>query len=207
MSPPPRTSIVLAGLGRGRTDSSVVTVREIVESLGERGFALLVALLGLPNSIPMVPPIPLVCGFLLLFVALQMVVGRHAPWLPRSLLEKGIQRDHVERTLARVKPWVEWLERFSTPRLAFLETQLAERLVGLVLVVLAVGLVFAPPIIGQIPLGLAVCLIGFGMVERDGVVVIAGTIVGTAGLSLSLGFAYAVFAGIAGVLKSIGVVF
>ena len=58
----------------------------------------------------------------------------------------------------------------------------------------ALALIFAAPIIGQIPLGLAVCLVGLGLVERDGYVVIAGIVVGTLGTSLSLGFLFAVIA-------------
>jgi hypothetical protein len=62
---------------------------------------------------------------------------------------------------------------------------------GAVLLVLALGLIVAAPFIGQIPLGLAVCLVGLGLVERDGVLIIAGAVVGVAGLALSAGFAYA----------------
>ena len=62
------------------------------------------------------------------------------------------------------------------------------------LVVFSLALVFAAPVIGQIPLGLAVCLVGLGIVERDGYVVIAGLVVGAIGTSLSLGFLLAIFA-------------
>ncbi|MFC6048516.1 exopolysaccharide biosynthesis protein, partial [Methylobacterium hispanicum] len=61
---------------------------------------------------------------------------------------------------------------------------------------LAMALIVAAPIIGQIPLGLAVCLVGLGLVERDGVVVIAGLVVGTAGVALNAGFVYAIVAGL-----------
>jgi hypothetical protein len=50
--------------------------------------------------------------------------------------------------------------------------------------------------VGQIPLGLAVCLVGLGLVERDGFVVVGGLLIGSIGLTLSLGFVYAVFTGI-----------
>ena len=67
---------------------------------------------------------------------------------------------------------------------------------GLVILVLALGLIVAAPFIGQIPLGLAVCLVGLGLVERDGLLIIIGAVVGAAGLLLSAGFAYAIFSGI-----------
>jgi len=61
---------------------------------------------------------------------------------------------------------------------------------------LSLGLLFAPPFVGQIPLGLAVCLVGLGLVERDGLVIIGGMVIGAMGMTLSLGFVYAIFAGL-----------
>ena len=71
------------------------------------------------------------------------------------------------------------------------------RVIGVVLLILAVGIIFAlPPIVGQIPLGIAVCLLGLGLVERDGVVVIAGLVIGSIGLTLNVGFVYALVSGL-----------
>ena len=80
--------------------------------------------------------------------------------------------------------------------MAVFETALALRFVGFVLIALALGLLVAAPIIGQIPLGIAVCLVGLGLVERDGMLVIAGLVAGLGGLALSFGFLYAIFAGL-----------
>ena len=88
------------------------------------------------------------------------------------------------------------LERFSRPRMTFLDNPISMRLMGVVILILALGLLFAPPFVGQIPLGIAVCLVGLGLVERDGLVVLGGLIIGSVGLTLSLGFVYAIFSGI-----------
>ncbi len=65
---------------------------------------------------------------------------------------------------------------------------------GVALLAFSLALVTAAPVIGQIPLGLAVCLVGLGLVERDGYVVVGGLAVGMVGTSLSLGFVFAVIA-------------
>jgi hypothetical protein len=173
-----------------------LTVGDIVAVLRNRAFSLLVVLLGLPNCLPMPPPIPLLCGLLLGLVAIQIVAGRPTPWLPKNLLRRSIAREDVVRALDRAMPALRRLERWSRPRVRVLETPLAMRLVGLSLLALAFGLLFAAPVVGQIPLGLAVCLVGLGLVERDGVVVIAGLAVGAIGLALSLGFIWAIVAGL-----------
>jgi hypothetical protein len=190
---PSRTSDILIRLAAGR-DTARISVREIVEALGERAYALLVVVLGLPNCLPMPPPIPLLCGLLLLFVAAQIIVGWPSPWLPKRLLDRTISHDDLVKAANRAVPWLQWLERGARPRLVAFSHELALRLIGIVLFVFSLALIFAAPVIGQIPLGLAVCLVGLGIVERDGYVVIAGLVVGAIGTSLSLGFLLAIFA-------------
>lgn len=76
------------------------------------------------------------------------------------------------------------------------DTALSMRVIGLILLALALTLILAAPVVGQIPLGIAVCLMGLGLVERDGVVVIGGLLVGAAGIALNVGFAYAIVSGV-----------
>lgn len=189
-----RTSQILLALASQPGER--LTVREIMAVLQDRAFALLIVLLGLPNCLPMPPPIPLVCGLLLALVAVQIVFGREVPWLPRQLMNRSVARTDVERAVGRAIPVFRRLERISRPRMTFLDTPLAMRLMGAVILILSVGLLFAPPFVGQIPLGLAVCLVGLGLVERDGFVVVGGLLIGSIGLTLSLGFVYAIFTGI-----------
>jgi len=189
-----RTSQILLALASQPGER--LTVREIMAVLQDRAFALLIVLLGLPNCLPMPPPIPLICGLLLALVAVQIVFGREAPWLPGQLMNRSMARTDVERAVGRAIPVFRRLERISRPRMTFLDTPLAMRLMGAVILVLSLGLLFAPPFVGQIPLGLAVCLVGLGLVERDGFVVVGGLLIGSVGLTLSLGFVYAIFTGI-----------
>lgn len=189
-----RTSEVLATLAA--QPSERLTVGDIVSILRGRAFALLVVLLGLPNCLPMPPPIPLLCGLLLALVAAQIVAGKPAPWLPRALLHRSIARADVAKAVARALPVFLRLERWSRPRVPVFETALAMRLMGVHLLAVSIGLLFSAPIVGQIPLGIAVCLMGLGLVERDGVVVLTGMVLGSAGLALSLGFVYAIVSGL-----------
>lgn len=194
MTHPLRTSAVLIALSAGEGER--LTVREIVEALRHQAFALLVVVLALPNCLPMPPPIPLISGILLAFIALQIVMGRSTPWLPRQILDKSVARADVAKAVGRALPPLRRLERWSQPRLLFFASALGTRLIGAVLLVVALGLLVAAPFVGQIPLGLAACLFGLGLVERDGVMVIAGGVTGAIGLSLSLGFVMAVIGGV-----------
>lgn len=161
--------------------------------LRDRAFAILIVLLGLPNCLPMPPPIPLVCGLLLAMVAAQIAAGLGTPWLPKVLLGQSLPQEAVHRAIERALPLLRKLERLSRPRIAVFDSPLAFRLIGCLLLALALGLLVAAPVIGQIPLGIAVCLVGLGLVERDGVIVIIGMLIGAAGLVANFGFAYAIF--------------
>ena len=194
-----RTSDVLTVLAS--QEGERLTVADIVSVLRDRAFALLVVLLGLPNCLPMPPPIPLVCGLLLLLVAIQIAAGMSAPWLPRRLLGQSIRQADVKRAVSRAVPVLKRLERWSRPRLSVFETAIGMRGMGVALLALALALIVAAPLIGQIPLGLAVCLVGLGLVERDGILVLAGLGIGLFGVAINAGFAYAVISGIAGLFN------
>lgn len=127
-----RTSDILVKLA-GTGDSPRVSVRTIVDALGERAYALLIVVLGLPNCLPMPPPIPLICGILLMFVAAQIIVGWPAPWLPKRLLDRSIAREDLVKAASRAVPWLKWLEKGAKPRLAVFDHVLALRLMGVVL--------------------------------------------------------------------------
>ena len=179
-----RTSSILDRLTEAESGERV-SIGEILASLQGRAFALLLVLLGLPNSLPMPPPIALISGFLVAFLAIQLVLGFRVPWLPQRIQRLTVNRAALDRMLKRAKPYVVAMERLSRPRLSVFDTAVSMRIVGLLLLLLSVAMIVAVPVIGQIPLGIAVCLIGLGLVERDGLIVIAGLMVGAVGVAIS----------------------
>lgn len=185
-----RTSDLLGALAQWPGEK--ITIRDMISALGDRAHALLIVLFGLPNCLPMPPPIPLICGILLVAVAVQLLAGRATPWLPAFVMNQQISVSMVESATRRAMPWLARIERICRPRIVVLQEKLALRLVGAVVLALALGLLVAAPFIGQIPIGIGICLIGLGMVERDGLVLLVGFAIGAMGLALTAGFAYAI---------------
>lgn len=174
-----------------------LAVSDIVSALGVRGYSILIVILGLPNSLPMPPPIALVSGILMVFISLQMVLGRPLPWLPSSVLKRDLSRADVSRAIERAMRWVGWIEKMARPRYVAFDSRVGLRLIGFGLLILSLGLVFALPVVGQIPVGIALCLIGLGLVERDGILVAIGFGIGFIGVVFSYGFLVAVLTGAA----------
>jgi hypothetical protein len=175
-----------------------LSIGTIFATLSDRSLALMVVLLGLPNCIPMPPPIPTLSGLLLVFVALQIGFGRKALWLPDIVLRRSIEKVHVDRAVARALPWVLRLEAYSRERLLLVAPTLSAVLTSVLLVVLALGMLTAAPFLGQIPFGLGVCLVGLGLVERDGALIVAGSLLGAIGLFISASFIYAILMAVRG---------
>jgi hypothetical protein len=189
-----RTSELLTKLADEPGDR--LTIGDVLAALGDRSFSLLVVILGLPNCIPMPPPIPIVCALLLIGVSLQIGSGRHAPWAPSFVLNRSVARKDVIRAASRAIPMLEKLERFSQPRFNWLGHRRAALALGALLLSLSLGVLFAVPMIGQIPWGLAVCLLGLGLVEQDGLLILGSLALGGIGFILNWTFDLAVFAAI-----------
>lgn len=186
-----RTSIVLRDIAEKGDPEDRLSFATLVERLGDRGFGILLFLWALPNMIP-IPGISTPFGLLIVITAGQMVMGRHRPWLPRSVLGRSIRRADFKRMTDKALPYLERFERYCKPRWTVVPQGVAERMVGLFLVVL--GLVLILPIWGgNLPPAIAVAVIALGLIETDGVMVMAGTVIGLialaiVGLILSMGF-------------------
>ena len=169
-----------------------ISFRDILAILSERSFAILVVLLGLPNCLPMPPPIPTISALLLIMIAVQMLVRRPEPWFPGVVLRGSVARSDVLRAVKRALPVVSTLERWSRPRLSVFDPRVASLLSAILLLLMSIGMLLAAPLIGQVPYGLAVCLFGLGQIERDGVLVLSGMVAGAVGVALSASFIYGV---------------
>ena len=187
---PLRMSRVLRRLADERGER--ITVRTIFGALSDRSFALMIVLLGLPNCLPMPPPVPSVSALLLIMVALQIAARRPVPWLPDALLSRSVRSADLGRAIGRALPWVIRLERWSRPRLRIVGARTGAILSCVMLILMACGMLTAAPLVGQVPFGLAVCLLGLGQAERDGMLVLAGVAAGFIGAALSAGFIYGV---------------
>ena len=166
-----RFSTVLDGLAAG--DTPRLTLRELVESFGERAFGAVILLVSLLNLIPLPPGATTVTGAPLVLISAQLLLGRDRLWLPRRLLDASIDRARFARGVTRVAPWVRRAERLSRPRLPALVTTLAERLIGLACLVLALVLVLPIPL-GNLAPALAMAVFGLALMQQDGLAACAG---------------------------------
>ncbi|MGQ3354281.1 MAG: exopolysaccharide biosynthesis protein [Phreatobacter sp.] len=155
-----------------------ISLAQLTETLGDRAFGLLVLIFALPNIIPMIPGVSTVSGVVIGLVGLQMMVGRHAPWLPSAIGDRSLPRAQLAAMVDRTIGWVAKLERVARPRWTFLTRGLGHVALGAMFVLL--GGILALPLswIGNFPPGVALVVLSIGLLEEDGMLVAAGHAIG-----------------------------
>lgn len=177
-------------------DEDGLTLQALMERLGERAFGAALFALALPCCIPFLYIIPQIVSLPMMAFAAQMAAGRSEPWLPARFSERRIDKAGLERMARGGERFFGWAERISAPRLLFLSTPIAERIVGGVLCIFCASILTPLPSTNTVP-GFAVALSSFGLMERDGLLIALGLVIGVMWVSL-LVFA-AVFLGTHGV--------
>jgi len=171
----PRTSDMIAALPDGFA-TETLSIYDLIAAMRGRVFALGILLFALPNIFPMPPGIPAACGAVLMLLGGQLAFGNDRLWVPRFVGRRTLTRESLRNLANRSVPWIRKFERFSRPRLDSLTTPLVNRITGIVIFILGLVLLMPFPFLGNVPPGFAACILGLGLVERDGVIVLIGFI-------------------------------
>ncbi len=150
---------------------------DIIDRLDERAFGFLLLLLALPCCLPFVYLLPQIVALPMLALAGQLAVGRHHPWLPKSLHERDFSIASFQKVVTRSEKYVGWIERIAKPRLGFITSHMGARVIGLLLLIPTASILVPLPSTNTVP-GIGVAVASLGLIERDGLLVIAGLVIG-----------------------------
>jgi hypothetical protein len=170
---PPGLSQVLRALAE--RDDPQVSLREIMTALSDRSFGALFILIAAPNLIPLPPGSSFIFSVPIIIIAVQLVWGRAFPWLPSRILDRRFDRSILKSLADRLGPALARLEGLLKPRFTILEPRLVDRIVGLLALIAGVILFLPIPLANFAP-ALAIVLLGLGMIERDGIVMLIGVL-------------------------------
>lgn len=174
----------LSALATEASDTSV-TLDWILEQLHERAFGLFLLVLALPCCIPFLYGVPQIVALPLMFVSAQILIGRKTPWLPRNLGARRVTGASLATLAGRAGPWLRRIEALSRPRLSALTRHPLDRLVGLALVVFSASILVPLPGTNTVP-GIGVVIVAMGLLQRDGILVLLGSLLGTAWIATLL---------------------
>jgi hypothetical protein len=165
-------SEVLEALDRLGGHGAALPLRRVLASTGARAHGAAILLLALPESIPApVPSVAAVLGVPLVLVSAHLAAFGERAALPERLLRFQVPGGLLAALARRLAGPLRRVERRTRPRLVRLAR--AERPIGAVCLVMSVLLLLPIPLM-NVPPALALVLMAWGMVQRDGAFVAAG---------------------------------
>ena len=85
----------------------------------------------------------------------------------------------------RAGKYLGWLERIAHRRFTFVTSHMASRIVGALLIIPSASIMVPLPSTNTVP-GIGVAIAALGLIERDGLMVIGGLLIGLAWVALLL---------------------
>lgn len=184
-----RLSQLLPRLAEGTQER--ISIGDIVTRLEGRAHTTLLVLFALPNVLPAIPGTSAITGMPLVYLALQLSLGQK-PWLPGFIANRSFSRPGLAAVLDQAKPWLERSERFLHPRLGALTRGRMERVIGVLMLILACAVVLPIPFGNMIP-ALGIIFFSLGLMEEDGLWIIAGLLTMTSGAVIFSTLLWALF--------------
>ncbi len=167
---PPLSQMLTDAVGQSTGD--YISIGALIDGIKTQALALLLILFALPNILPSPPGTTAILGAPLVLLTLQMALGRGV-WLPQFILKRAVPRAGLLAILAKAQPYFARVERLLRPRLLPLTAPLAQRGLGALMVVLSIMIMLPIPLANSAP-AIAITLVAIGLIERDGVFILAG---------------------------------
>jgi hypothetical protein len=179
---PRRLSELFAEMARDADEW--VSLGDIINALGARAFAPLLVLFAAINLIPILPPgSTAILGLPLLFLSAQMVWGYRRAWLPQAFLNRAVSADSFRTSMGWIVPRLARIERYVRPRYWPFWRRQGDRIVGAVALILSISIVLPIPGGNWMP-ALATALLGLALLERDGILLIVGSVVAVTSMAV-----------------------
>lgn len=168
-----------------QSSSDRIPIRDLIAAMDSVGFGLAIMIFAFGIIIPLPPPFPSIISIPLVIFSLQMVMGYSAPKLPKRFSKLSVKRSVLAMLVQRSSPYIRKVERILRPRLLFMTSALAERVIGFFILAFSSFILLPMPLSNFIP-GLGILIISFGLLGKDGVVVIFGIVIGVTGVAISI---------------------
>jgi hypothetical protein len=176
--------------------SPQVTLADILLLAEERIFGFLFVVLSLPSALPVpAPGYSTPFGFLIFLLAVQLIIGSRIPWLPKRLVSHPLELTTVQGILKAGLPWLKRIETLTRPRLTPICVSLPGRVViGIAIALMGISMMIPIPGTNTLP-AMGIFVTGFGLMEDDGAISLAGLVLCLMGGILSTSILLAVFWG------------
>ena len=174
------TSVQLARMLDRAEREAVVSIGWLMEQLGGRSFGLALLVMGV---LGILPGVSTVAALMVVWLAVQMMLGQEAAVLPRLVARRSIGVERLARVIGIAAPWLAWVERLVHPRRPAL-FQTTKPLTGIMMLLLGLTMVLPVPFSQVVP-ALVIMLLALAYLEEDGIALLVALIAALASLSIT----------------------
>jgi hypothetical protein len=161
--------------------------------LDRRSFGLILLMLGL---LVIIPGVATVATIILLFPAVEMMFGRTGPTFPAFLSKREFDFSRFRRFTVRIRPALTAIERITKPRWSA-RRDTTDRLVGILVFVLALTAMWPLPLVNVIP-GFLIAVVAIAYLQEDGALLLAVAVPAIAWIA---SFAWTVWASAGAIMR------
>jgi len=169
------------------TSREETSVGELVTELDNHGMAIVLILFSIPSALPIpAAGYSTLLAIPLFFIGARIIAGYNTVWLPEFLLKKKFSPAKLSQAKDKMLKLTSFMEKFTKPRLNYVvQSKVSFRLIGLLILLLACSMLLPIPGTNTAP-AFAVFILGFGLLEKDGFIIIAGLLASVVALCISL---------------------
>lgn len=157
-------------------------ISELMEDFRENGLLLSLIFFSLPIAIPLPypPGFTTIMAAPLLMLSIQMIVGNNKVNLPSKINNYELKNSTLKSISDKIVPNLIYVEKYVKPRFSFAKSVYCEQFIGLVSLIASISIAVPLPLTNAVP-ALGISVMAIGLLNRDGLVIIAGigvTIIG-----------------------------
>jgi hypothetical protein len=155
-----------------------ISLDTIIQSLGTRGFGVLLFLLSLPSALPVpAPGYSTPFGILIAWLAIQMMIGRTTPVLPQWALRRSFSYESAQKLFGAGIKFLGKTEHLVRPRFSWIGSKGGKALISILVILMAALMILPIPLTNTFP-AMVIFMIGIGLTERDGLMIMLSVVAG-----------------------------
>ena len=164
------------------------TYGQIIDEIGKHGIAVILILFALPSALPIpAAGYSTILSIPLFLIGYRLLAGYDTIWLPAKLRERTFDPKSFSRKLVgAMHRMISFFENFTKPRLSWLTgAAITRSAIGILIIALAASMALPIPGTNTAP-AFGIFLIGFALLEEDGLMLILGILASLVALVISL---------------------
>ena len=169
-------------------EREATTYGAVIDEIGQHGLAVILILFALPSALPLpAAGYSTLLSVPLFFIGFRLLAGYDTLWLPQNLRARKFDPGSFSRRLLNgMLKMIRLVEHFARPRLGWLtNSRFTRTLVAVVILALAASMALPIPGTNTAP-AFGVFLIGFALLEEDGLLLVLGILASLVALAISL---------------------